>query len=142
MTKESGMSKREQRRQQMKRASQRNRLITIGLIVAGALLVAFFLIWPNLQPVGTVSTPQDVITRSQVDDNSVGDPNAPIKIEEFSDFQCPYCARFVSQTEAQLVNAYVETGKAIARFYKKADMAKEEAEKAARFAAERAAEQR
>jgi transcription antitermination factor NusA-like protein len=38
--------------------------------------------------------------------------------------------------------AYVETGKAIARFYKKADMAKEEAEKAARFAAERAAEQR
>lgn len=35
--------------------------------------------------------------------------------------------------------AYVETGKAIARFYKKAEMAKEEAEKAARFAAERAA---
>lgn len=111
MTKESGMSKRERRRQQMKRASQRSRLITIGLIVAGALLVAFFLIWPNLQPVGTVSTPQDVITRSQVDGNSVGDPNAPIKIEEFSDFQCPYCARFASQTEAQLVNAYVETGK-------------------------------
>lgn len=36
--------------------------------------------------------------------------------------------------------AFVETGKAIARFYKKADMAKEEAEKAARFAAEREAE--
>lgn len=35
---------------------------------------------------------------------------------------------------------FVETGKAIARFYKKADMAKEEAERAARFAAERAAE--
>lgn len=38
--------------------------------------------------------------------------------------------------------AFVETGKAIARFYKKADMAKEEAEKAARFAAEREAENR
>lgn len=36
--------------------------------------------------------------------------------------------------------AYVETGKAIARFYKKADMAREEAEKAARFAAERETE--
>ncbi len=34
--------------------------------------------------------------------------------------------------------AYVETGKAIARFYKKADMAKEEAERAERYAAERA----
>ncbi len=38
--------------------------------------------------------------------------------------------------------AFVETGKAIARFYKKAEMAKDEAEKAARFAAERDAEQR
>lgn len=38
--------------------------------------------------------------------------------------------------------AFVETGKAIVRFYKKADMAKEEAEKAARFAAERDAENR
>jgi len=36
--------------------------------------------------------------------------------------------------------AYVETGKAIARFYKKADMAREEAEKAARFIAERESE--
>lgn len=37
--------------------------------------------------------------------------------------------------------AYVETGKAIARFYKKADMAKEEAEKAARYLAERESNQ-
>lgn len=36
--------------------------------------------------------------------------------------------------------AYVETGKAIARFYKKADMAREEAEKATRFLAERESE--
>ncbi len=111
MTKESGMSKREMRRQQMNRAKQRNRIITAVAIVMVALVVAFFLIWPNLQPIGTVRTPEASIVRNQVDGNGVGDPNAPIKIEEFSDFQCPFCDRFVKQTEAQLVSAYVDTGK-------------------------------
>ncbi len=111
MSKESGMSRREMRRQQMNRAKQRNRLIAIGAIVAGALLVAFFLIWPSLQPVGSISQSDHGVVRNQVNGNGAGDPNAPIKIEEFSDFQCPYCDRFVKQTEAQLVSAYVDTGK-------------------------------
>jgi protein-disulfide isomerase len=105
------MSKREMRRQQMNRAKQRNRIITAVAIVMVALLVAFFLIWPSLQPVGTVRTPEASIVRNQVNGNAAGDPNAPVKIEEFSDFQCPYCDRFVKQTEAQLVSTYVNTGK-------------------------------
>ena len=31
-------------------------------------------------------------------DPIIGDPNAPITIIEFSDFQCPFCARFHVQT--------------------------------------------
>ena len=111
MSKESGMSKREMRRQQMNRAKQRNRIITAVAIVMVALVVAFFLIWPNLQPVGIIRQSDHGVVRSQVDGNTAGDPNAPIKIEEFSDFQCPFCDRFVKQTEAQLVSAYVDTGK-------------------------------
>jgi protein-disulfide isomerase len=43
--------------------------------------------------------------------NSMGDPDAPIKMEEFSDFQCPYCQRFHDETETLLVEEYVSTGK-------------------------------
>jgi protein-disulfide isomerase len=41
----------------------------------------------------------------------MGDPNAPITLEEFSDFQCPFCERFHEETEPLLRQYYVETGK-------------------------------
>ncbi len=41
---------------------------------------------------------------------SLGDPEAPITIVEFTDYQCPFCARHSSQTLPGLIEGYVETG--------------------------------
>jgi protein-disulfide isomerase len=41
----------------------------------------------------------------------MGDPEAPVVIEEFSDFQCTYCRQFFLETEKLLINQYVSTGK-------------------------------
>ena len=104
-----GMSKREMFRERRRRNELRNRLISIGLIVLGAALVAFFLIWPTLKPVDVVTvTP---LNRSQTDFNKVGVPGAPVKLDEYSDFQCPYCASFSEDTEQAILDAYVVTGK-------------------------------
>jgi protein-disulfide isomerase len=46
------------------------------------------------------------------DDHIKGDPNAPVTIVEFSDYECPFCERFYSQTYSQIVEQYVDTGKA------------------------------
>ncbi len=43
-----------------------------------------------------------------------GDPNAPITILEFGDFQCPACQQFATFVKPQLDLAYVEQG--LARF--------------------------
>lgn len=42
----------------------------------------------------------------------LGNPDAAVLIEEFSDFQCPFCARFFRETEARLIQEYVTPGKA------------------------------
>lgn len=41
-----------------------------------------------------------------------GDPNAPVTIVEWSDFECPFCGRFYTQTYGQILKDYVNTGKA------------------------------
>ena len=43
--------------------------------------------------------------------NTMGDPNAPVKIIEYADFQCPFCVRYWQDTEPQIISAYVATGK-------------------------------
>lgn len=44
-----------------------------------------------------------------------GADSAKINIVEFGDYQCPFCERFFSQTESQLISSYVTSGKA--KFY-------------------------
>lgn len=42
-----------------------------------------------------------------------GNPDASVVVAEFSDFQCPACAKFVQETEPQLKAAYVDPGKVL-----------------------------
>jgi protein-disulfide isomerase len=47
-----------------------------------------------------------------IDDDAVkGDENAPVTIVEFSDYECPFCEKFYTQTLQQIEEKYVETGK-------------------------------
>lgn len=113
MNTEKEMSKRQLRRAKIRQSEMRSRMLTSGLVVIGALLIAFVLIYPNAKPVAEVAAVAavDAGIHPQADKNSMGDPNAPVKIENFSDFQCPYCKNFHDQIEPQIVDVYVATGK-------------------------------
>ena len=52
-----------------------------------------------------------LISISLDDDPVKGNPDAPITIVEFSDFQCPFCAKFHSTTFPQLEANYIDSGK-------------------------------
>lgn len=103
-------SKRQERRDKIVKQERRNRLVMIGLIALGAAFIVFAVVWPYLRPVAEVVS-VDPGTLSKAEDNTLGDPNAPITIEEFADFQCPFCERFHQETEPLLRQYYVDTGK-------------------------------
>lgn len=96
--------------QKRKRSQTRQRNIWLGIISLAAIAVVALLIAVNSGPVGEIRDGK-VIERLQVNRNSMGDPNAPIKVEEFSDFQCPYCRLFADEEESAIVEKYVNTGK-------------------------------
>jgi protein-disulfide isomerase len=40
----------------------------------------------------------------------LGNPQAPVTMVEFSDFECPFCRRYVQQTQPQIFEKYVDSG--------------------------------
>ena len=105
------VSKRQQRREQMQRQQQRQRLILIGLIVLGAALVVFAIVYPNLKSVGEIITVTPA-SLPNADGLSLGDAKAPAVIDVFEDFQCPACKSFTEGTEPLIIENLVSTGKA------------------------------
>lgn len=107
-----------------------NFLIPFSILLAGGMvaLAVFFGLGgqtgapvaqePTLdqQPAEDEIAPQDV----EVDLEgfaALGDPDAPVLMVEYSDFACPFCARFHQQTKDQIVAEYVEAG--IVQFVRK-----------------------
>jgi protein-disulfide isomerase len=91
------------------RHRRRNTTILLLVIAGVALTVTALLIAQNNKPVGDIVTPEPH-TYAQVNGQSIGDPNAPVKIEEYSDFQCPYCKVFHDETLPLILRDYVQTG--------------------------------
>ena len=61
------------------------------------------------EPVGGILLP-DSFDYPSPDDHAIGDPDAPVVVEEFGDFQCPFCRRFHDATLPRIVDDYVRAG--------------------------------
>jgi protein-disulfide isomerase len=59
----------------------------------------------------------DLILVSGFETASLGDPNAPVIIEEYSDFQCSICRRYVTTIKDQVTEAFVDTGQVYVVFH-------------------------
>jgi protein-disulfide isomerase len=102
-------TKRQAVREKRRKEQRRQRLYIILAVIAAALIIAAILIVPSLLPVGDIVT----IThqeRPAVDGRAMGDPDAPVVIEVYSDFQCPACRTFAEQIEPEIVDTHVSTG--------------------------------
>ena len=70
-------------------------------------------------PVQAQAVDYTVLQKSQTKEGlwTLGSPKAPVKIEEFSDFQCPFCHQYFLQTFHQLLKDYIATGKVYYVYY-------------------------
>lgn len=60
---------------------------------------------------GSARVAADTLPAASLDiGHTLGDPDAPIAVVEFSDFGCPYCGRFAQTTMPELHRDFIDTG--------------------------------
>jgi len=111
------MSKRQEIKARRRRQQIQSRLLTVLLVTIGALLLAFAFIIPLIQKanpdVGTINPIVPRTFDAPVNGRSLGDPEAPVRVDIYEDFQCPACKSYSESTEPLIIADYVETGKVI-----------------------------
>jgi protein-disulfide isomerase len=83
--------------------------LAVGLAEEGRLAEAF------TQPAQAEPAPQQPQQNYPLeivlgDAPRIGDPDAPIILVEFTDYQCPFCSRHFQETYPQILEQYIETG--------------------------------
>lgn len=94
-------------------------LLVPAAIVAAGLVIASAVYYSGGPRIGTeipkggrTGAPPPAVSGDLTDDDpSLGDPNAPVVVVEFSDFECPFCGRFFRDTLPAIKEQYVKTGK-------------------------------
>jgi protein-disulfide isomerase len=104
------MSKRVEMRHARNKIQNRNRLIAFIIIGGGILLIIGVMLAPQFQPIGEIIMPT-TITRPLTIDTSMGSPDAPVKVVEYADFQCPACRQASEIIMPRIINNYIATGK-------------------------------
>jgi protein-disulfide isomerase len=119
------MSRSEERRQAREGdsgADMKKLYIVLGVVAAVGIGAVGYAVGTGSS--GTVSAPINVEGLDDINKLvelaqgvTKGDPNAPVTIIEFGDYQCPSCQMFASQVEPQMELALVQSGKAKFVFY-------------------------
>ena len=88
-------------------------LVTGAALIVGLVIVLLVVIRPGSSsstPGGTLATPVAAIPAGLQDDRSLGRADAPVTLDIWTDFQCPFCARFDQEIEPRLVTDFVVPG--------------------------------
>jgi protein-disulfide isomerase len=109
-------SRRVARLQAAQKAAKRKKQVTVfGVAGVAILLAAALILVPRLGGGGTsaITIAPDPTANTSLahDGQTLGDPNAPVKVVEWANYQCPFCNQFWQTSETTFINDYIKTGK-------------------------------
>jgi len=112
MSKKSSTSVSARRAKYQEQEKRRRRIYygaaAIGVVVIVALFV--FLRQATAPSLEDVIIPDPLAAPANADGKAWGPADAPVLIEEFADYQCPYCGEFAKGVGHQLAEAYADSG--------------------------------
>jgi len=103
------MGKRQEIRDKREKQAKRQKLIVLVSVIFVSLLITSFVIYQSQKPIGEIKLIEEK-TRPETNGLTMGNPEAQIVVEEFSDFQCIACYRFWLNFEQDFIDRYVATG--------------------------------
>lgn len=111
MTKKPSQSVRARRVAHRER-QKRQRMLVAGIAVAALIIIAGLALWTRAANTADVDMvlPDSLDGPAAADGTAWGPAEAPVLIEEFSDFQCPFCGRHARDIMPQLLAKYGDTG--------------------------------
>jgi protein-disulfide isomerase len=94
-----------------------NRIVIIAVV--GVILIAVIIIIANLLLVnsGGINPIAAGTHRSISNNTSLGNPNAPVKMDVWEDFQCSGCRSYTQSIEPSIIKNYVDSGKLFYTFH-------------------------
>jgi protein-disulfide isomerase len=106
--------RRDSRRTRKKQPAQRRSLmmpLTVGAIVIGVVVIAAIaLLRQDVPSTQRINEPMARTAYSLADGRAIGPAGAPVTLEVWSDYQCPYCQRFATTWEPALSDKYAAQG--------------------------------
>ena len=88
-----------------------------GLVVVALIGVALIVRTAQHSDASRPSIANVSLTPVKAQGHLLGNPNAPVQILEFADFECPHCAEFATITEPDVRKRIVDAGLASYRYF-------------------------
>jgi len=113
-------AERPQRRERQRRSSGGSPwrspmvLFTVGALVVGIVIIGFAFLRPPADPapIDDLTSPVAQVPADLASGRTLGEPDAPVTIEIWSDFQCPACRTLAIDVEPPIISSFVEPGTA------------------------------
>ena len=103
------MSKRAQTRVEQQSKKRRQRFISIGVITTAVLVVVVLIIRQSNQDVAEIVS-VDTEVPAYADGKALGSVDAPVLVQDFSNFPCPHCRTLATDTAVRIESNFVESG--------------------------------